>query len=82
MHATVDFKKAFDRVEIGRLHTSMAECTEQRAEVDILVRGHFAVPCRIEMEGIDVPGIVDTTGIQQGAGSSTTLFVTLVERLP
>lgn len=63
MFAKVDFKKAFDPVGLGRLHASMSECTQQKAE------------------GFDVPGVVRTKGIQQGAGSSPTMFVTLAKRL-
>lgn len=79
--AKVDSKEAFYGCKLPVVHNALSECTDKKAEVDLLARGHHGAQCRVELEGLQIPVFTRSLGLQPRRGSSPGLFVTLVERL-
>lgn len=52
--AEVDFKKAFGKCQLRKVHEAVSRCSWRQNEADVFVLGHLDVQVHVELGGLDI----------------------------
>jgi len=77
----VDFKKAFDSIDRGKMVESMIYYRCDPKVIDIIIDLYDGDRTRIEREDADMGSVEVRNGIRQGCTGSPTLFIMVVSRI-